>query len=413
MRRLLPLLAIVALLGGTLFIVSCSKEEQKALVKEPIVIPQAYLFFYTFCEQQDANTYEVETHMIFLFFDTEIWDTFDTGRCDLSFDSSGEADPRPNMMSNALYRFSASAQADSRGVKPMAQGPNLAESYPFVAPVPLLPLVTKPAANPSALASLCDSSAGFYEVNHTNGTVTHYLGCPLKVLGTIPVRSNPLQVALTPDATLALVTSYDSAVNFIDTTKDQVVFTLDTGSIHPSGIAISPDGARAYVTNYFDTGAALEVIDIIGRKIIGSVPLPVFPKNVFLTPDGNQAWVNYVNSNTVSIIDTLTMTVTNNLNVGSLANQGIGFSPTGTRAYIAASPNLLQVYDTATLDSAGSITVDTKPVDVLVSPDGGTIAVTCFGARAFDLVDTAQSKVVFKYSHDGAPAGLTVLPVAR
>src|SRR5215475_5385921 len=101
-------------------------------------------------------------------------------------------------------------------------------------------------------------------------------GCTDSILAVIPVTSNPLQVDFTPDGSLALVTSYDSAISFIDMTTNKVVKTLVTSpDVHPSGIAISPDGSRAYVTNFFLINPSVLVIDIASRSILNTIPLGV------------------------------------------------------------------------------------------------------------------------------------------
>src|SRR5690348_11004588 len=66
------------------------------------------------------------------------------------------------------------------------------------------------------------------------------------VVGEIAVRE-PGRIAMTPDGRLALVTSHlDQTVSVIDTQTGHVVNTIPVG-MRPNDIAISPDGATAYV----------------------------------------------------------------------------------------------------------------------------------------------------------------------
>lgn len=264
----------------------------------------------------------------------------------------------------------------------------------------LMPLLFPPAfptADNGKVTPTCPSDLGFYVVNHLQGTVTSVGMCPsLHVLKTITVVSDPLQAALTPDGSMLLVTSYDSAVNFIDTGSDTVTFTLPTPNYYPSGIAISPDGTRAYVTNYFDTNPALLVIDIPNRKLLSAIALQfAYPRAVALTPDGQQAWVNYYQGRQVTIVDTVSGTISRNLNLGVSVSTGMVFNPTGTKAYIATYPSSLYVVDTASLSILTHISVGMNPNDVIALADGTKVFVdseTQDGAWVIDTVhDTLLS----------------------
>ena len=263
----------------------------------------------------------------------------------------------------------------------------------------------------NGLTPHCDPNQSYYTINHGNGTVTHFGACPLHKIVALPVVSNPLAAVLSPDARLLLVTSFNGALNFIDTSTDQVTFTLSTQGFNPSGLAISPDGTRAYVTNYTANGSLL-FVDIAGRKVTGSIPLPPYPRNLFLTPDGSQLWVNYLASNTISIIDTLTNSVASTLVVnGTAAEAGMAFNPTGTRAYIAVRPGTLAVVDTATLNTVANVTVGSWPVDVLVTQDGGRILVDDFSSKGTLTAINAATNTVIGSLDTGAPAtGMVLYP---
>ncbi len=217
---------------------------------------------------------------------------------------------------------------------------------------------------------------------------------------------------MTPDHKTLLVTSYDNAITFIDTATDKVTFTLTTTNLYPSGIAITPDGTQAYVTNYFDTGTSLMVVDIANRKIRSQIPLPAnYPKHVYLTPDGSQAWVNYDQGTQVTIIDTLTNTIANTLNVGAVAYTGMAFNNTGTRAYIALYGGNLGVYDTSTLALVTMIPVGPWPVDVSFNLDGTFIIVDSYDSQGVLTAIDPSTNLVLNSLKTGHPTScLAVVP---
>ncbi|HEX5431013.1 MAG TPA: hypothetical protein VFW83_03545, partial [Bryobacteraceae bacterium] len=80
-------------------------------------------------------------------------------------------------------------------------------SLPFTALLPQLPQET-------ALA--CDSNApDVLIVNHGHATLTRLEPCA-HIAKTIGLISRPLEVAVTPDGSQALVTNFDNAISFIN-----------------------------------------------------------------------------------------------------------------------------------------------------------------------------------------------------
>jgi YVTN family beta-propeller protein len=81
-----------------------------------------------------------------------------------------------------------------------------------------------------------------------------------RVTDTIRVGRGPAGVAVSPDGTRAYVTvAHNRSVAVIDTATDQVTVTIDVHSV-PETVAVSPDGTRTYVTDA-DSPGSVSVID--------------------------------------------------------------------------------------------------------------------------------------------------------
>ncbi|WP_407695990.1 YncE family protein, partial [Sphaerimonospora thailandensis] len=91
--------------------------------------------------------------------------------------------------------------------------------------------------------------------------------------------------------------------------------TTIPGVPSPTGVAITPDGNRAYVTNFF-TGN-VSVINTATNTVTTTVPVGAGPAGVAITPGGNRAYVTNFGSNNVSVINTATNTVTTTVPVGN------------------------------------------------------------------------------------------------
>ena len=70
--------------------------------------------------------------------------------------------------------------------------------------------------------------------------------------------------------------------------SDMVIDTIHVG-ILPQGIAISPDGTRAYVAHFGD--GTLAVIDTTTNRVISSLFLGLTAYAVAITPDGSRVYV--------------------------------------------------------------------------------------------------------------------------
>jgi YVTN family beta-propeller protein len=83
---------------------------------------------------------------------------------------------------------------------------------------------------------------------------------------------------------------------------------------NPFGVAITPDGSRAYVT--LNALNIVSVIDTATNAVVATIPVGLSPIGVAITPNGRQAYVSDDRSNTLSVVDTATNTVTATLKVG-------------------------------------------------------------------------------------------------
>ena len=86
----------------------------------------------------------------------------------------------------------------------------------------------------------------------------------------------------------------------IDTASNTVTTTVPVGSF-PSDVAITPDGAFAYVVNRgFGDPSDVSVIDTASNTVTATVTVGRRPTRVAITPDGAFAYVTNLSSTTTS-----------------------------------------------------------------------------------------------------------------
>jgi YVTN family beta-propeller protein len=93
------------------------------------------------------------------------------------------------------------------------------------------------------------------------------------VSGTIELgnQEEPVRIAVTPDGAHAYVTGDGGHVFVVDTTKNALIATIPVSSGKPLfGVAITPDGARAYVT--CGDNNTIFVLSTAKNEVVGTIP---------------------------------------------------------------------------------------------------------------------------------------------
>jgi YVTN family beta-propeller protein len=242
------------------------------------------------------------------------------------------------------------------------------------------------------------------------------------VVATVQVGSGPLGVAVTPDDQEVYVTNFGQdatlspggveghTVSVIRTSSNKVVATIEVGNL-PAGVAISPDGKRAYVTSRRNN--QVWVIDTATHAVVKTIPVQTEPANLAFTPNAQRAYVTNFGSNSVSVIDTATESVVavpdgNAIHVGFVPI-GITISPDGTRAYVVnVFSNNVSVIDTATNTVVATINVALGPRAVAITPSGDRAYVTNFLNNTVFAIDTATNTVVDVIPVNGGPNWVTI-----
>ena len=192
---------------------------------------------------------------------------------------------------------------------------------------------------------------------------------------TINVVSSPRAIALSPDGARAYVAG-NGGVSVINATNNQVITTVSTTAGDSYGIAVVQTGAnthRVYVTNAANNTVRVINADTLNNTYTlgGSVQVGSGPRGIAVSADGTRAYVANWASNNVSVLNTTT-----------------------------ATPSVIR-----------TITVGTNPVGVAVSPDGATVYVSNYGSNSVSVLNpTAANPLVTTIGVDAHPFGLAISP---
>lgn len=241
----------------------------------------------------------------------------------------------------------------------------------------------------------------------------------------IAAGSDPEAIAVTPDGKSAYVTSITcgqllcsgpgnppqlASVEVIDTASNSLTATITIGNLPTvqtlgvllSGIAISPDGTRAYVSN----GAANQIwaIDTASNQVVATIPTTAVLGfvGVSITPDGSRLYAASIgNPSVVDVIDTKTNSVVTSIALpGSDVPTQIRMTPDGSHAYVTGETGHLWIIDTTQNATVATIPVTSgQPLlDIALAPDGTRAYIACGNTNAIYVLDTTTYRIVGQIS---------------
>jgi YVTN family beta-propeller protein len=382
-------------------------------------------------------------------------------------DDDGDGMPDDYEIANGLNPLNAADAAedtDGDGFTNLEEfeagtDPQVATDHPPVRKVPV-------AIFTLLLGSSPEQAGGFvYVSNIGDDTVSVFSTATNTVVDTVPVGSQPIDIAITPDGAFVYVSHQAAPMAVISTSTNTMVDTVagNTQGITSSSIAIKPDGAFVYLA----TGAAVLVIETATNMVVDTIPIASGAWGVTITPDGSALYVSdsgidgsvsvistatntivdtvpvgegpiallvtpdgafvYVTNlgltfatSSVSVIATATNTVVDTIPARTPAAAGVGngprnmvITPDGTQIYVGNNLSFdISVIATATNTVTATI-VDPflNPIDLAVSPDGALVYSTNSGTSVL-LIDTATNELVDSFEVGFGSWGIAVTPSA-
>lgn len=258
-----------------------------------------------------------------------------------------------------------------------------------------------------------DGSAAFVTNEYTKfpyGSVTRIDLATGKVYEPITVGSKPVDIKFVPQTgeQWAWVANYgDKTVTTVNLATGEVGRTIPVPEVGPNTVAFTPDGRTCYVANWGTadpdvpgcTVTPIEVTDggAFGR-VLPSITVGNNPNWVAITKDGATAYVANKGSNSITPIDVRTNTAGADIPMPGPPIQ-IEIAPDGTRAYIAIagdSPEIdavVPMYLTVTPGTVGpAITLASKcqPHWIAFTPDGATAYVVGNGNSTLTPITVAS-----------------------
>ncbi|MDQ1248452.1 MAG: hypothetical protein QG597_2824 [Actinomycetota bacterium] len=174
-------------------------------------------------------------------------------------------------------------------------------------------------------------------------------------------------MALTSDGKTLYVTSDDNVLYAASTSPAKLLWSVGVGS-GPMGLALTPDGKRAYVAN--SQSGTVSVVDLVSRAVIASVPVGEVPWDVTVNPSGSRVFVAMRRGTGLPQIDTFTNTALNAIPIGS-PSTSVAMDRSGGLIFVATDgTNDLTVVNAANGGIVARVPIGPEPTAVAVAPTG-------------------------------------------
>jgi YVTN family beta-propeller protein len=264
--------------------------------------------------------------------------------------------------------------------------------------------------------------------NQVVATIPQAVAATSTTAATPGIGAGPLGVAINPAGTRVYVVNYSDStdsttngtVSVIDSnqsspTLNQVIASITVG-VKPELVAVSPNGAMAYVTN--SVSNSVSVINTTTNTQTTTISVGGVPVGVAFTPDGSKAYVTLADKSRVAIIDTASSTASSTTIPLSVSNPiGIVVNSAGTFAYVAdfgqaeaapAQVGAVSVINLATGAEVAAIPVGFGPIGIAISPDGSRVYVSNYVDGTVSVIDTATNTQTALVAVGLGPLGITV-----
>ncbi len=203
-----------------------------------------------------------------------------------------------------------------------------------------------------------------YNANLTTGSVSVFSTATNSVVASVPLPFPAGDVTASPDSTFVYATGNGSVIAVINATTNVVesTFSIPVPAIGYDanfGPFIVPNGSVGYISQGVAsvTPGTVTAISIPSNTTIATISVGTNPQNIAITPDGASAYVVNGQSNNVSVIDTRANLVRATIPVGNQnSTSTLAITPDGALTYVTNSgDNTLSVIQNSTNSVAATI----------------------------------------------------------
>lgn len=228
----------------------------------------------------------------------------------------------------------------------------------------------------------------------------------------------PHEVAISPDQQLAAITNYGgrnagNTLTVINLVERRVAGTIDLGSYRrPHGIQWFDDGQRVIVS--VEAQQAVAIVNVETGTVESTIKTGQDVSHMVELGRGEQrVFVSNIGSGSVSVLNLQEPTLVKNIPTGEGA-EGITLANRGDEVWVTnRAANSISVIDTESLEVTDELESSDFPIRAEVSPDNRFVAVSNARSSDISVFDPVSKKKIVTVStrtegsDNGVPIGMT------
>ena len=206
------------------------------------------------------------------------------------------------------------------------------------------------------------------------------------------------------DPLLLVANQGDRSLSIIDPVAGRQIAVVPEGGVTGHEVVASPDGRKAFVPIYGDSGVGkpgsdgsnMVVIDIATRKVIGNVDFGhgVRPHCVVYDPNSGMLYVTTELDKTVTIVNPWTLKVVGTIPTTQAESHMLVISHDGRRGYTAnVGPGTVSVLDISARKTITVIPISTGTQRISISNDDSMVFTADQTKPQLAVIDTSTNKV--------------------
>ena len=223
------------------------------------------------------------------------------------------------------------------------------------------------------------------------------------------------------DGLLLIANKGDQTLGLIDPTAGRQIATVAEGGVTGHEVAASPDGKRAFVPIYGNSGvgmpgtdgSTLAVIDLSERQLIHTIDFGhgVRPHCAVFGPKDGLLYVTTELDKSVTVIDPQTLKVVGNIPTGQAESHMLAISADGRKGYTAnVGPGTVSVLDLMGRKTLAVIPVAGHVQRISISPDRRWVFTSDTEKSRLAVIATATNKIDRWITLPGAGYGTASTP---
>lgn len=227
---------------------------------------------------------------------------------------------------------------------------------------------------------------------------------PLIVLSTFAVIAVFSVHASAPKGMLLVANKGDNALGIIDVSAGKQVAEIAEGGTTGHEVIASPDGKRAFVPIYGNSGVGMPgtdgsnmvVIDLASRKVVGNVDFGkgVRPHCPLFGPKNGLLYVSTELEKAIAIIDPSTLKIIGSVPTGQEQSHMFTITHDGHRAYTAnVGPGTVSVLDLDARKVLDIIPVSGQVQRISLSVDDKLVFTSDVTKAQLAVIDTSTNKI--------------------